>query len=550
MTTRINAIDWGIVVAYLALTLLVAWWKGAGKRKDTGSYFFAAGTLSWWVMAAAYVTTGMNTEQLVGMNGVAYAVGLPLVNWLYTAIIVVYTMLIFVFFPVYLRNGIHTVPQYLGRRFDRRSENVFSMILLITYVFVNLAVVFYGGAKCLTVIFGGDLMFWLAVLGIVSGLVSVYGGMSSMAYTSVLQFVLIFGSGFVLFILAYLKLPNGWSDVVAHSPCGFHLIRPSDYPEIPWQAIPLTLLNLHLFYSCISQAMVQRGFGGRTEWDVRMAIIAAGFAVFFRPFVEVFPGMMARALAFSGFSEFDLGVTRGVPYNQMDLDSLLPILINSLVKPGFIGLMVVGILASVMSTISAFLNSISTLFTLDVYKKWIRPQAGEKELVRVGVLATVVLMLFGIFYSPLIGHLGGIFKYFQTAAAYVAVPVATVYLFGLFWPRTTPAAAFAIMLGGIPLGVAIRWGTPALFSADAVTHYSLTNQFVQAGICQACCAVLLVVISLATTPRPATETASLLWRWEYLALPKGEPKRAFFASVPFWWAVFILFYVSVVAYLW
>ncbi len=550
MNTRVNGLDWAIVVGYLALTLLVAWWKGSGKQKNTGSYFFAQGALPWWVMAAAYVTTGMNTEQLVGMNGVAYAIGLPLVNWLYTSIIVVYTALIFVFFPVYLRNGIHTVPQYLGRRFDRRSENVFSLILLLSYVFVNLAVVFYGGAKCLAVIFGGDLMFWLAILGVVSGLVSVYGGMASMAYASVLQFVLIFGSGFVLFILAYLKLPNGWSDVVAHSPCGFHLIRPSDYPEIPWQAIPLTLLSLHLYYSCISQAMVQRGFGGRTEWDVRMAIIAAGFAVFFRPVVEVFPGMMARALAFSGFSQFDLGVTRGLARDQMDLDALLPILVNNLVKPGFIGLMIVGILSSVMSTISAFLNSISTLFTFDVYRKWVRPNAGEKELVRVGVAATVVLMLFGIFYSPLIGHLGGIFKYFQTMAAYIAAPVATVYLFGLFWRRTTPAAAFAIMLGGIPLGVVIHWTIPALFSAETVAHYSLRNQFVEAGICQACCAVLLVGISLATHPRPAAETASLLWKRDYLRLPAGEPKRAFFSSVPFWWAVFMVFYLSVVAYLW
>ena len=550
MTARVNGIDWTIVIGYLVLTLLLAWWKGSGKQKDSGSYFLARGTLPWWVMAAAYVTTGMNTEQLVGMNGVAYVIGLPLVNWLYTAVLVVYTALIFIFFPIYLRNNIVTVPQYLGRRFDARSENVFSLILLVSYVFVNLAVVFYGGAKCLSVIFGGSLMFWLTVLGIVSGLVSVYGGMASMAYTSVLQFILIFGSGFVLFILAYLKLPHGWSDVVAHAPCGFHLIKPSDYPEIPWQAIPLTLLSLHLYYSCISQAMVQRGFGGRTEWDVRIAIIAAGFAVFLRPVVEVFPGMMARALAFTGFSEFDLGVTRGLPREKMDLDSLLPILVNNLVKPGFIGLMIVGILSSVMSTISAFLGSISTLFTFDVYRKWIRPDASEKELVKVGVVATVVLMFFGIFYSPLIGHLGGIFKYFQTIAAYVAAPVATVYLFGVFWKRTTPAAAFAIMIGGIPLGLAIHWSIPALFPAKTIAHYSLSNQFVEAGICQAFCVLVLVVISLVTTPRPAAETAPLLWKWEYLRLPAGEPKRAFFASVPFWWAVFILFYLGIIIYLW
>jgi solute:Na+ symporter, SSS family len=546
MTTSVNGIDWTIVVGYLIVTLLVAWWKGQGRQKNAGSYFLAEKTLPWWVMAAAYVTTGMNTEQLVGMNGVAYSIGLPLLNWLYTAAVVVYSVLIFIFFPIYLRNRIITVPQYLGRRFDKRSENVFSIILLVSYVLVNLAVVFYGGAKCLTVIFGGSLMFWLVVLGVVSGLVSLYGGMASMAYASVLQFVLIFGAGFVLFVLAYLKLPNGWSDVVAAAPCGYHLIKPSNYPEIPWQAIPLTLLSLHLYYSCISQAMVQRGFGGRTEWDVRMAIIAAGFVVFLRPVVEVFPGMMGRALVAGGMHQFAPRIVDGRP----DLDSLLPILVNNLVKPGFIGLMIVGILASVMSTISAFLGSISTLFTFDVYKKWIRPEAGEKELVRVGMLATALLMCFGILYSPLIEHMGGIFKYFQTMAAYIAAPVATVYLFGVFWRRTTPAAALGILLGGIPLGLAIHWLIPVVFPAAVIAQYSLGNQFVEAGICQICCAILMVVISLATTPRPAAEIAPLLWQWKYLRLPADEPKRSFFSSVPFWWALFVVFYIAVIAYLW
>jgi SSS family solute:Na+ symporter len=394
------------------------------------------------------------------------------------------------------------------------------------------------------------MMWWLVVLGVVSGLVSVYGGMASMAYTSVLQFVLIFGSGAVLFGLAYQKLPNGWSDVVAHAPGGFHLIQPADYPEIPWQAIPLTLLSLHLYYSCINQAMVQRGFGGRTEWDARMAIIAAGFAVFFRPFVEVYPGMMARALAYSGYSEYDLGVTRGASFQEMDVDSLLPMLVNNLVRPGFIGLMIVGILSSVMSTITAFLGSISTLFAFDVYKKWIRPDATEKDMVRVGVMATIVLMFFGIFYSPLIGQFGVIFKYFQTMAAYVAAPIATVYLFGVFWKRTTSAAAFAIMLGGIPLSFAVHIAIPRIFTSDVVASYSLNNQFVEAGICQFICAGLLLLISLATRPRPYEEIEPLLWKPEYLRLPAGEPKRPFFASVPFWWTVFAVFYGAVISYLW
>jgi SSS family solute:Na+ symporter len=418
------------------------------------------------------------------------------------------------------------------------------------------------------------MLTWLIVLGVVSGFVSVYGGMASMAYTSVMQFVLIFGSGFVLFILAYNMLPNGWSDVVKNDPSGFHLIKPMDYPEIPWHAIVLSLLGLQLYYSCINQSMVQRGFGGKTEWDVRIAIIAAGFAVLFRPFVEVFPGIMSRALVASGFDNFAPQLIAAKDGTMVpDYDSLLPKLINNLVKPGFIGLMIVGILSSVMSTISALLGSIATLFTFDVYKRWIKPDANDKQLVRVGVLSTLVLMVFGILYSPMIGRMGGIFTYFQTVAAYIAAPIATVYLFGMFWKRTTPNAALAIMVGGIPLGIAIHYFIGWKFSEETIKSYSLNNQFVEAGISQIVCAVLIIVISLVEGSKAAfagqvssagvlaleaqhkpierdAEIESLMWKWEYLWLPKDEPKRPFFQSVLFWWGMFMLVSCSVVVYLW
>jgi len=168
-------------------------------------------------------------------------------------------------------------------------------------------------------------------------------------------------------------------------------------------------------------------------------LITAGFFVALRPFVEIFPGMICRALG-TFDPAFDLG--------HQSPDNVLPMMIRELIPSGFRGLILVGILATVMSTIAAFLNSISTLFTLNVYKKWINPNADEKKLVRVGSLATCLLMLFSICYSPWIGVIGNnIFNYFQSIATYVAVPVATVFLFGIFWKRTTPVAALTVLLG-------------------------------------------------------------------------------------------------------
>ena len=527
-------VDIIVMVGYFVVLLVVGIMKGRGQRKDSGDYFVAKGSLPWWVIAAAFVSTGMNTEQLVGQNGMGYTIGLTMVNWYFIAFIV-YSMLMFVFLPIYLRNGIMTMPEFLGRRFDMKSQNVFTVILLASYVLLNLAVVFYGGAKLLEVVFGLNIWYGVILLGVVSGIYTMYGGMSSASYAAVFQFGLIFVSGFILFGLAYAKLPNGWSDVVANAPGGFHLIQPTDYPVIPWHAIPLTIFGLHLYYSCVNQALVQRCFGARREWDARMALIAAGFFVVLRPFVEILPGMMCRAIG-TFDPRFNLG--------DQPVDNVLPILIRELIPAGFRGIILVGILASVMSTISAFLNSISTLFTMDVYKKWINKTADEKKLVKVGTIATFVLMIFSVMYSPLVGLIGGgIFNYFQMLASYIAVPIATVFLIGILWKRATPAAAFAVLVAGIPIGVIVAWLVPHVFSAELIKQYSLDNYFINSAMAQVVCVAVMIAVSLVTRPKPVETIAPLMFSRDKIFLPKDEPKRPFFQSIPFWWTIFVLMYV-------
>ena len=529
-----SIIDILVIAAYFIALLGIGFWKGRGKQDDSEQYFIAKGTLPWWVIGAAYVATGMNTEQLIGLNGMGYTIGLTMINWCLVAMFV-YPLLVYVFFPVYLRNQIYTMPQYLGRRFNSSCENLFSLILLVSYVFLNLAVVFYGGAKLLEVVFGLDLVWGLLVLALVAGIYTMYGGMSSMVYAAVIQFLLIFISGFALFGLAYSHLPNGWSDIVTHGPGGFHVIQPANYSvlwngqaltTIPWTAIPATILGLHLFYSCINQALVQRGFGAKTEWDVRMAILIAGFFVLLRPFIEIIPGMIYRALVLGGDGSYPA---------PTEIDAVFPMLIQHLVPVGLKGLIIVGILSSVMSTIAAFLNSISTLFTFDVYKKWIRPEATDRELVRVGVLSTLALMIFAVAYSPVIGKMGGIFHYFQSIATYVAVPIATVFLFGMFWKRTTATAAFVTMIVGIPFGVLLhKILIPWFCSPKLIADYSLDNFFIVSGITQIFCAIGLIVLSCFTTPRNPEEIKTFLWRPSLLKLPAGEPQHPWYASSWFW----------------
>lgn len=530
-----KALDILTVVSYFVAILAIGFWSGRGKQNSADAYFVSKRTLPWWAIGAAYVATGLNSEQLIGMNGMGYMIGLPLVNS-YLIAIFVYTALIYCFFPIYLRNNIVTMPEYLGRRFDVRCQNVFTVVLLLSYIFLSLAVVLYGGAKLFEIIYGVPVWAGALLLGAVAGVYTIYGGMSSMVNAAVLQFVLMMAAGALLFALGFLQLPNGWSDIVTHAPGGFHLVQPMDYPVMPWHAVLFAFFNLQLFYSCINQALVQRGFGARTEWDVRMAIVFALAFVLVRPFLEVLPGMMARALAYTGHNEYM------VTHEQ--IDNVYPMLIANLVPAGLKGLVLVGILASVMSTISAFLNSISTLFTYDVYKKWINKEANDKKLVRVGVISTFVLIIFSVLYAPVIGKLGGIFIYFQTASTYLAVPVATCFLFGMFWKRTTSAAALTVMIGGIPLGLLIQLIIiPSLFTVEIINKYSLTNFYVSCGITQLFCALIIWAVSIRTNPRHATEISSLMWTKDILKLPASEGRRPSWQSVELWWVVMLLIYL-------
>ena len=233
------------------------------------------------------------------------------------------------------------------------------------------------------------------------------------------------------------------------------------------------------------------------------------------------------------------------------IDNVFPLVVREWVPAGLQGLIIVGILSSIMSTISAFLNSISTLFTYDVYKKWIRKTATDTEMVKVGTLCTLALMVFSVLYCPLIGRMGGIFEYFQLGATYIAVPVATVFLFGVFWKRATPSAAFAVIVLGIPLSVAINvLIIPALFSPATIDRYSLDNFFVSSGFSQAACCVIMYVTSIFSQPRPEKEISSLLWSRSMVFSPPGEPKRPFIQSVALWWTVLAAIYAVVYVVWW
>jgi solute:Na+ symporter, SSS family len=562
-------LDYATIAIYFLLLLGVGFLTGRGKRGSSDSYFLSKGRLPWWAIGAAYVATGMSTEQLIGQNGVGYKNGLVMVNW-YLIVPVVYGALIYFFYPVYLRNGIHTMPEYLGRRFGPANRNILGVYLIISYVLMNLAVVLYGGAVLLSEVFpviagnpGANLWLWLAVLALVTGFYTMYGGESTIVFGAFIQFLLIFVAGAVLMWLAYLHMPGGLKDLYrVPDPYFMKLIHPISSDPIPWHAILLTVFGLHMYYSCINQSLVQRGFGARTEWDARMAIVFAGAFVILRPFVEILPGMMARAIheaspASAMGQLFDFGLKTN-PEGYLP-DRVFPRIIRALVPRGLQGLLVVGVLAHVVSAISGLLNSISTLFIYDVYKRWINPQASDKRLVTAGTLTTMVLMLFSIAYAPQIQRLGGIFIYFQTAASYFAVPIAAVFIMGMFWNRTTPAAALTVIIVGVPVGILMDWfilegkpltvGSvtliPQIFSAHFVTTWNTKNVFVSSGVTEVFLVLLMLVISLLTKPKPEAEVRPLMWSMEKVYLPPTDPKRTRIQSVGLWFSLLSLVYLLV-----
>jgi solute:Na+ symporter, SSS family len=433
-------LDWIVIAAYFAVLFGIAVWVIRKKQKSASDYFLAGRHVGWFVIGTSIFASNVGSEHVVGLAGSAADSGLVLGHYELHSWLCL--LLGWVFVPFYLRSKVFTMPEFLERRYGSSSRWLLSVTMLISYVLTKISVTIYAGAIVCDALLGVPFWQGASFLVVLTGVYTVLGGMRAVVYTEALQaIVLIVGS--VIITIAGLNQIGGWDKLVETvGPEKLNMFRPASDPEFPWTGMVFAPPIIGLWYWCTDQYIVQRVLATDDEQTARRGTILAGYLKLLPFFIFMIPGLVAFALAKSG---------------QMDLpktDEAFPKLVETLLPAGLRGLVAGGLLAALMSSLAAVFNSSSTLFTMDIYAK-LRPST-DAQLVRVGRIATVVLVVLGMMWVPFLEAIaeGQMYKYLQNVQGCIAPPIAAVFFLGLFWRRINATGAVTTLIVGFVLGMA------------------------------------------------------------------------------------------------
>lgn len=451
-----TSIDWVIVAAYFIVIAAIAAWSS--RRTETkADYFLAGRNLPWFVVGTSLLASNIGSEHIVGLAGNGATTGMAMAHWELHAWIML--MLGWVFVPFYYRSGVFTMPEFLERRFDARSRWTLSLVSLVAYVLTKVSVTVYAGAVVfMTVLpdtFGSpENAFWVGAFTtvVLTGLYTVVGGLRAVVYTEVAQSgLLLVGSVFIT--IFGLQQLGGWGElrgILGTDVQQFALWRPLSDPEFPWLGVMIASPIIGIWYWCTDQYIVQRTLAARSLRDARRGAIFGGFLKVLPVFVFLVPGMIGYALHTQGVITIPTGIG-----GEVNGDMVFPTMVATLLPAGLRGIVVAGLLSALMSSLASLFNSSATLFTVDIYEK-IRPGRSQRELVRVGRLATGIVVVLGVIWIPVMRLVsgGGLYQYLQSVQGYLAPPITATFLLGLFFRRINSRGAFAGLTIGFALGMA------------------------------------------------------------------------------------------------
>ena len=441
--SQIGIVDWFVIGIYFLTVFAIAAWavyRERSGRETSEGYFLAGRNVGWFVVGASLFASNIGSEHLVGLAGAGASSGLVLGQFELQASLIL-LLLGWLFVPFYVRSGVFTMPEFLERRYSPAARWYLSVISIIGYVLTKISVTIYAGGVVFESLMG--LEFWTGalVVVVVTGVYTVLGGLRAVIYTDVMQAVVLIVGSLSVTIIGLMQL-GGWDVMVATAGDGFFNIwKPMSHPDFPWTGIAFGAPIIAVWYWCTDQFIVQRALSARGIDDARRGTIFAGLLKQLPLFIFVVPGVIAYCLAKTG--QLELG----------SADAALPTLVAALLPTGLKGVVIAGLLAALMSSLSSVFNSCSTLITLDVYKK-INPDASERRLVFVGQSSTVVLVILGLLWIPLMANISGtLYQYLQSVQAYISPPITSVFLLGLFWKRLNGTGAMAALGTGFVLGM-------------------------------------------------------------------------------------------------
>lgn len=442
----LGPIDWLFVILYLTIIAGISIWSIRRSKETTSDYFLANRNLGWWVIGASILASNVGSEHIVGLAGSAAKSGTVLGHYELHSYIVL--TLGWVFVPFYLRSAVYTMPEFLERRFSPKARRLLSIIQLLSYVIAKAAVTIYAGAIVFNQILGVDFWTGAIILVLVTGVYTVLGGLHAVMYTEAVQAIVLLLGSAVLMIYG-LREVGGWDNLMQAVPKEqLNMFRSLSDPDYPWIGILIASPIVGIWYWCTDQHIVQRCLAARNEKEARRGTIFAAYLKLLPFFVFLIPGLIGYVLFTQGKIELPLNSDGSTNFN-----ATFPAMVRTIMPMGLRGLLAGGLLAALMSSLASVYNACSTLYTIDIYKKQ-HPGASEKQLVRVGRIATVIIVILGMVWIPVMKKVNtGLYDYLQSVQSYLAPPITAAFLFGVFFKRLNAKGAYAAMVSGFIIGI-------------------------------------------------------------------------------------------------
>lgn len=551
-----GTLDWIVIGIFFLALIGIILWVFKQKQSSSGDYFLAGRDATWLAIGASIFASNIGSEHLIGLAGAGASSGMAMAHWEIQGWMIL--ILGWVFVPFYSRSMVTTMPEFLERRYNPESRTILSLISLVSYVLTKVAVTVYAGGLVFKEVFGIEQMwgidfFWISAIGLVllTAVYTVIGGMKSVLYTSVLQTpILLLGS--IIIVVLGLRAVGGWDEMMAatsavkvneYGDTMTNLIRNNNDPNFPWLGVLIGSSVIGFWYWCTDQFIVQRVLSGKNETEARRGAIFGAYLKLTPVFLFLIPGMIAFAMVQKGV------VINGEVFTLTSADAAFPTLVSKLLPAGIKGLVVCGILAALMSSLASLFNSSAMLFTIDFYKKY-KPEATEAKLLNVGRMATVVVVVLGVLWIPIMKSIGSVlYTYLQDVQSVLSPGIAAAFLLGILSKRPTPKGGMWGMISGFIIGV-MRIGAKVFYSTTATTagytdvkvwaaetgvnnwfynlFYDTNWLFFSGGMLVVC---MLVVMIVSRFTEPATE---LQLRGITLGSASAEDKAATRASWNHW----------------
>ncbi|MFT7036475.1 MAG: SSS family solute:Na+ symporter [Cyclobacteriaceae bacterium] len=460
-------IDYVIFAAYAALILGIGLWVSRKGEKTSEDYFLASKSLPWWAIGASLIAANISAEQFIGMSGAGFASGLAIASYEWMA---AFTLLIVgkYFLPIFIEKGLYTIPEFVEKRYSTELKSILAIFWIGLYVFVNLSSVLYLGALALETIMGVPMMYGVLGLGLFAAAYSVYGGLSAVAWTDVIQVVFLVLGGLFTTYLALNALSDGagmlvgFKQVIDAVPERFHMILDKSNPEytnLPgiWVLVG-GLWVANLYYWGFNQYIIQRTLAAKSLKEAQKGIILAAFLKLLIPFIVVVPGIAAYVMVNDPEIMARLGDLGQVNIpGPGESDKAYPWLLQ-LLPAGFKGVAFAALTAAIVSSLASMLNSTSTIFTMDIYKQHINKEASEGKMVNVGRMSAGGALIIACIMAPLLGGIDQAFQFIQEYTGIVSPGILAVFILGLFWKKSTNKGAIWGAILSVPIAMYFKIG--------------------------------------------------------------------------------------------